>query len=186
MEISWKRLIYQGKDYGDYYLVSNTGEIKGVKTGKIRSKNILHTGYYFVSGSLGSRENKITFKIHKAVAETFIPNPHNLPIVNHKDGNKLNNHVSNLEWCTNQENVIHAIELGLYDPAEANKKKIVQLDKNTHELIRVFESSVDALKTLGKNPNVGTISDCIRGRIKTAYGYEWMSYDKYVAHNKSA
>lgn len=185
MEISWKRLIYQGKDYGDYYLVSNTGEIKGVKTGKIRSKNILHTGYYFVSGSLGSRESKITFKVHKAVAETFIPNPHNLPIVNHKDGNKLNNHVSNLEWCTNQENIIHAIEIGLYEPAKSNKKKIVQLDKNTYELIRVFNSSADALRALEKSPDVGTIGDCIRGRIKTAYGYKWMYYDEYVAQNKN-
>ncbi len=46
--IIWKRMIYQGKDLGDYYLVSNTGEIKGVKTGKIRKKNINHEGYYFI------------------------------------------------------------------------------------------------------------------------------------------
>lgn len=109
----WKRLIYQGKDYGDFYEVSNYGEIRNSKTHKIRRKNVLKTGYYFVSGSLGSRENKITFKNHKAVAETFMPNLNNLPIVNHKDGNKLNNYIENLEWCTYSDNAIHASEHNL-------------------------------------------------------------------------
>ena len=99
-EIIWKRMIYHGKDLGDFYLVSNTGEIKGVKTGKIRKKNINHEGYYFVVISLGSRENKPLIKIHRAVAETFIGNPNDLPVINHKDGNKLNNNVENLEFCT--------------------------------------------------------------------------------------
>lgn len=108
MKEIWRRLIYQGKDYGDYYEVSNFGEIRNTKTNRVRKKNILHTGYYFVSGSLGSRNQKITFKIHKAVAETFIPNPNSLPIINHKDGNKLNNYVENLEWCTYMENSQHA------------------------------------------------------------------------------
>lgn len=109
----WKRLIYQGKDYGDFYEVSNYGEIRNSKTHKIRKKNVSKTGYYFVSGSLGSRNNKITFKNHKAAAETFVPNPNNLPMVNHKDTNKLNNYVGNLEWCTNSENIKHASEHNL-------------------------------------------------------------------------
>lgn len=115
MKEVWKRLIYQGKDYGDYYEVSNFGEIRNAKTKKVRKKNVMKTGYYFVNGSVGNRENKITFKIHKAVAETFISNPNNLPIVNHKDGNKLNSHVDNLEWCTYQENTQHAYDTGLHN-----------------------------------------------------------------------
>lgn len=109
----WKRLIYQGKDYGDFYEISNYGKIRNGKTHKVRRNNVNHNGYYFVSGSLGSRENKITFRVHKAVAESFIDNPDNLPMVNHKDGNKLNNHIENLEWCTNAENLQHAAKNNL-------------------------------------------------------------------------
>lgn len=109
----WRRLVYQGKDYGNWYEVSNYGEIRNPRTKKVRRKNILKTGYYFVNGSIGSRKYKITFKNHKAVAETFIRNPNNFPIINHKDGNKLNNHVNNLEWCTFKHNTQHAYANGL-------------------------------------------------------------------------
>ena len=125
-EIIWKRMIYHGVDLGDYYLVSNTGEIKGVKTGKIRKKNINHKGYYFVCVSLGNRESKPLIKIHRAVAETFLINENNYPVINHKDGDKLNNNVDNLEFCTYQQNTQHAVENNLinYTPL---KKKIMRL-----------------------------------------------------------
>lgn len=116
MQEEWKRMIYQGKDLGDFYLVSNLGQIKGVKSGKVRSQNINHQGYYFVGISLGNRQTKPCIRVHKAVAETFIPNPKNLPVINHIDGNKLNNVVENLEWCTHQENTKHAIQNGLIKP----------------------------------------------------------------------
>ena len=132
----WKRLIYQGKDYGDFYEVSNYGEIRNSKTHKIRRKNILQTGYYFVSGSLGSRENKITFRVHKAVAESFIDNPNNLPMVNHKDGNKLNNHISNLEWCTNAENVQHAYSHNLIKIKHGADSHAAKLSQDDVDYIR--------------------------------------------------
>ena len=119
--IIWKRMIYHGKDLGDYYLISNKGEIKGVKTGKVRKKNINHEGYYFVCVSLGSRNKKPLIKIHRAVAETFLDNPNNYPVINHKDGNKLNNCVENLEFCTYQENTIHAYKNELKQ-SNINKK----------------------------------------------------------------
>ena len=88
MKEIWKRLIYHGKDYGDWYEVSNIGNIRNSRTHRIRKLNILPTGYAFVGVSLGSRDNKPAFKVHRAVAETFIPNPKNLPAINHIDGNK--------------------------------------------------------------------------------------------------
>ena len=163
-------MIYQGKDLGDFYLVSNTGEIKGVKSGKIRKKNINHQGYYFVSVSLGSREIKPTIRIHRAVAETFLSNTENYPVINHKDCNKLNNNVENLEWCTYQENTIHAFENNLI-PIQT--KRVAQIDKNTNEIIRIFDSIKDAQIACGVIKYTGTIGDCIKGRIKTAYGYKW-------------
>lgn len=57
--------------------------------------------------------NKHNCNVHRIIAETFIPNPDNLPCVNHKDGNKLNNSVENLEWCTHSENTIHSFKKGL-------------------------------------------------------------------------
>ena len=144
-EVIWKRMIYHGKDLGDFYLVSNTGEIKGVKTGKIRKKNINHEGYYFVVVSLGSRENKLLIKLHRAVAETFIGNPNDFPVINHKDGNKLNNNVENLEFCTYQYNTNHALHMGLFI---VNSKPVLCL--NTGE---IFDSMTDAARWCGCNRN---------------------------------
>lgn len=156
--MTWNRLIYQGKDLGDYYLISDTGEIKSVKTGLIRKKNINHEGYYFVSVSLGSRQDKPTIKNHRAVAESFTANPNNYSVVNHKDGNKLNNNVENLEWCTYSENSKHAYETGLNKVTWG--RKINQLDKDTGEIINTYNSIREALRSLGKG-YTGSIGDCI-------------------------
>lgn len=111
----WKDLIYQGVNYGERFKISNTGKIKNKKTDNILKLNVGKTGYYQVNVSLGNRKSKKLFKLHKALAETFIPNPDSLPFVNHIDGNKLNNSLDNLEWCTHRYNVIHAFEHNLID-----------------------------------------------------------------------
>ena len=116
MEEVWKRLIYHGKDLGDWYEVSNIGNIRNSRTHRIRKLNVLPKGYAFVGVSIGSRNVKPCIKVHRAVAETFIPNPKNLPAINHIDGNKLNNVVENLEWCTYKENTKHAMQTGLRKP----------------------------------------------------------------------
>lgn len=80
--------------------------------------------------------------MHRLVAFAFIPNPLNKPCINHKDGNPFNNNVENLEWCTQQENVIHAVETGL--------KKTYKFDKN--ELIKLYK--INGLKGVAKIYNV--------------------------------
>ena len=113
MTEEWRGLIYGGEDYSEWIEGSNLGRVKNPKIGTIRRLNILKTGYYFVSFSMGSRSKKKTFRVHKGLAETFIPNPESKPLVNHIDGDKLNNNLDNLEWVTYQENSIHAYETGL-------------------------------------------------------------------------
>lgn len=109
----WKGMIYQGQDYSWRFEVSNTGKIRNKSN---KHEYLLHKGgigYLQICTSIdGVRKN---IKAHKAVAETFIENPFNKPFVNHIDGNKLNNNVSNLEWVTRQENTIHAKEHGLLE-----------------------------------------------------------------------
>lgn len=69
--------------------------------------------YYRAVVKLHKDKSKKDFKVHRLVAQAFIPNPHNKPNINHKDGNPLNNKVENLEWCTQQENIDHAINTDL-------------------------------------------------------------------------
>ena len=168
--IIWKRMIYHGKDLGDYYLVSNTGEIKGVKTGKIRKKNISHEGYYFVCVSLGSRQDKPLIKVHRAVAETFLNNLNNFPVINHKDGNKLNNNVENLEFCTQLHNVRHAINNNLIDMS-FKRKRIMRLSD-----MRKFSSIAEAALLLNKDYPQRAIKNISNAlcRNKTAYGSKWV------------
>lgn len=107
MQKIWKGMIYNNKDYSELFEISNNGDVFSKRSGKILNPQINQSGYLrFVTTINGE---KINFGIHRAVACTFIPNPENLPEVNHIDGEKLNNHFSNLEWVTNQENQIHAV-----------------------------------------------------------------------------
>jgi hypothetical protein len=86
-----------------------------------------------------------TLFIHRLVATTYIPNPNNHPIVNHLDGNPQNNHVSNLEWCTAQENVIHALNTGL----TKTKKAVIQYSYDPIKEIARFSSLTEAAKSYG-------------------------------------
>ena len=104
--------------YNANYEVSNVGRVRNKKRKNILSQRINYSGYYVVtlseSGSLHGR----TKRVHRLVAETFITNPSHKLEVNHLDGNKLNNNVSNLEWATPQENMNHALNNGLLTPWE--------------------------------------------------------------------
>lgn len=106
----WKGVV----GYEDLFSVSNKGRLFSLRTNKILKQNIVGEGYNACVTKLNGRKgSNLVLKIHREVAKVFIPNPDELPFVNHIDGDKLNNSVDNLEWVTPQGNVVHAIETGL-------------------------------------------------------------------------
>lgn len=115
-------------------------------------------------------------RVHRLVAEAFIPNPNNYPQVNHIDGNKLNNKVENLEWCTNEYNMKEACRLGLRDHIyKKGKEHCRSVKVNQYDLqgnfIKTWYCVKDIERELGfDNRN---ICACCRGKKPTAYKYKW-------------
>ena len=107
--------------YEGLYQISNLGRVKSLLFGRER---ILKTRYnvegYAVIKLTRKDKGKI-YPIHKLLAQAFIPNPENKPIVNHKDGNKMNNNLDNLEWVTHSENVKHSYKMGLIKPKRGSE-----------------------------------------------------------------
>lgn len=109
----------------DDYQISNFGRVKSFWHGKakILKPVALPNGYLQVSLIVGGKKKGGI--IHRLVAENFLPNHESNLVVNHLDGCKLNNHVSNLEWCTQQENVKHAVEFGLQGSGEDSHRALL-------------------------------------------------------------
>ena len=129
--------------------------------------------YYYVN--LCKNNQQKACRVHRLIALTFIPNPNNLPCVNHLDCNKLNNNVSNLEWCTYKEN--NHYDNRILKSIETRKKngycvKVAICNKTTHETIKEFDSVRDAIHFLNLSDSASSnISAVIKGRRKSAYGY---------------
>lgn len=121
--------------YGfDNYLCSEEGEIYSLLTNKIMKTHNDKDGYQCLRMTV-EKGKAVTVKAHRLIAQTFLPNPENKPQVNHKDGNKMNNAVSNLEWCTNKENQKHAIKTGLKNDSGVNNSR-ASCDKEKLKEIR--------------------------------------------------
>ena len=127
----WKPI----REFNGEYEVSNLGRVRSMKryygvVGRIMPQTIQRTGYYAVTFHMNNKA--YCRKVHRLVIEAFTPNPDNLPTINHIDGNKLNNHVSNLEWCTYQANMQHAVRTGLTHPhrwTDEERKRISECNK---------------------------------------------------------
>ena len=137
------------------YEITRSGEVINKHTGKHVKPQKNGKGYYRVA--IGK---KLLF-VHRLVAEKYIPNPDNKPQVNHKDGNKLNNCVDNLEWVTNKQNRDHAMKSGLHFCGEKcpwSKLTQNQVDfirnhreLNSKELAKLFEVSESHVREIRRN-----------------------------------
>jgi len=166
--------------YEGYYEVSSLGNVRSLDrsvttrngvTKLIRGKTLTQVRYNGKDNYVGvvfCKEGvKAKYSVHRLVALAFIPNPNNLPEINHKDENKQNNAVENLEWCDRRYN-------NLYGSANIRKamtqgKPVLQLLNG--EIINAYPSAGLAAACTGASQ--GGISSCCRGEMKTSGGFEW-------------
>jgi hypothetical protein len=168
------------------YDVSNFSNIRNNKSGKIL-KQLVKCGYYHIS--LVNEFNKKTFTVHRLIALAFIENPENKSDVNHKDKNKLNNNISNLEWMTRKENNIHRCE-GLIITTNKNKP-VLRIDANNNEILETYNSIELAgtwafnngyTKTIHNGRN--SIGNCLNGLSQIAYKFKWKYEEKNNLENE--
>lgn len=174
-------------DFKEKYEVSNCGRIRNKITNHILKFTNQYGDYFSII--LYDNNHKRTTRVHREVAVAFIPNPNNLPVVNHKNCNKQDNRVENLEWCSYRGNVLHAIKnnrgtiegINKYNKNRCFEKYgyIYQFDKNMN-FVGKYKSAKEAqekTKVCGRN-----ILHCINhqeGR-KQAGGYVWLKESEVV------
>ena len=174
MEEIWKDI----KGYEGCYQISNLGRVKSlarvqhkwnkdfISKERMLRGNINTNGYPYVvlrkNGEYG------VFRIHRLVAEAFIPNPNNFPQVNHKDEDKTNNRVDNLEWCDGKYNCCYGTR---GDRIRKKLEKPVAQYSKSGILLQVYQSQRQAARAIGVPPN--GISLCVCGKIQAYKGFIW-------------
>ena len=164
------------------YMVSNMGRVKSLGNNKTRKEKILKggkdgSGYLYVP--LYKERIRKNYKIHRLVASAFLPNPDNLPQVNHKDEDKSNNRVENLEYCNSQYNNNY----GTHNERMAKSLSIPVLQFSFNgEFIKKWDSATQVQNELGFDNS--DISKCCKGKKKTCGGYKWHYHYKSIWERK--
>ena len=156
------------------YQVSNYGRVRRIYNGKVKVMTQRHRGKGYLGVTLIKNGIKKDFYVHRLVAETFIPNPDNLPQVNHKNLNKEDNSVDNLEWVTNVDNMRHRLKYGA--PVKRKGKNAIKIKQYLLDgtYVRTWDSLQQIQNTLGIHHS--NISDCCKGVARQSHGYIW-SYE---------
>lgn len=169
------------------YEISNYGNLRN-KTTKYILKPSIKSGYLCVSLNDVNGDRK-SFKIHRLVALTFIPNTENKQTVNHKDHNKLNNNLSNLEWATTSEQNNHKRKCKKETQELISSRAVWRIDKDNNEKIEyyktirsaaqwIFDNNLTSVKDFNNGNNIKTkISAVAQGRRLTTFGYKWKYCD---------
>lgn len=154
------------------YLVEKTGQIYSTKSNMYLTRKLNNCGYYRVSLYINKKVRNVY--IHRMVAVTFLPLPSLDKIqVNHKDMNRLNNHVDNLEWMSSKENNQHGKDNNKQQYKHL-QKKVAQIDRNTDKVIREFDGMKVAARETGINS--GSICKACKMVKPSAGGFKW----KYI------
>ena len=183
--MQWREI----KGYEGYYEVSDTGLVRSLdrivpdeksgyktlkgnlmKLSETRNNKRAGRGYYVVN--LRKEHTSKVTPVHRLVAEAFLPNENNLPTVNHKDGNKHNNTVENLEWASYSANNIHALRNNLRRP----RGNIILKVSRSGKVLDSFNSTCEASRVTGISRSM--ISHCLNNRSKYAGGYRWEKIEK--------
>lgn len=185
MQEIWKDI----PGYESIYQVSNFGNVKSLQSGNHHSKIKILTpicadGRY-LRVTLYKQKKPKYFPVHRLVAMAFIPNPENKPQVNHINGNKKDNRVENLEWCTSSENNLHAYKSGINKGSKpwlgktgfqnATSIPVNQIDLSTGSVLATFGSMEEAGRLTGCSPS--KIGKCCKGVFSQTHGYGWKYAD---------
>jgi hypothetical protein len=165
---SWK-ICNLGDDY-DKVSASNLGRIK-IKDKDPILGTLRESGYREIKIFNKKEKKHKSFRVHRIVCLAFLENLENKPFVNHKDENRSNNNIENLEWVTNRENVNHSLNINNRIKENHRSRIVIKLDPLTNNILKKYSSiSIASRET---NVNYNSIYKCCKNNQKHAGGFKW-------------